>query len=136
MGVITDWNMRPELFDRWRKPGDEATYPRLTLETATYGSGTPWINTTQWIHDGSYARLRNLSVAYNAPEKFYKRLKLASIRVQLIGTNLLTLTKFPGVDPEIARDFENATDRNMSTGITYLTAPQEKTYSIALNIGF
>lgn len=136
LGVITDWNMRPELFDRWRKPGDEATYPRLTLETATYGSGTPWINTTQWIYDGSYARLRNLSVAYNAPEKFYKKLHLASLRVQLIGTNLFTITKFPGLDPEIGRDFENATDRNMSVGITYLTAPQERTYNIAVNIGF
>jgi len=136
LGIITDWNMRPEIFDRWRKPGDEATFPRLTLETATYGSGTPYVNTTQWIHDGTYARLRTLSVAYNAPEKFTKKLKVASVRIQLIGTNLITFTNFGGLDPEIGRDFENATDRNMSVGITYLTAPQEKTFSIALNIGF
>ena len=56
--------------------------------------------------------------------------------MSLIGTNLLTFTKYTGLDPEIARDFENATDRNMSPNITYLTPPQEKTYTMQLNITF
>lgn len=136
LGVITDWNMRTEIFDRWRKPGDEATYPRLTLETQTYGSGTPWINTTQWVQDGSYARLRNLSIGYNAPEKFAKRLKLAGVKATFIATNIITITKFKGLDPEIARDFEDATDRNMSPNIVYLTPPQEMTFNLALNLSF
>jgi TonB-dependent starch-binding outer membrane protein SusC len=40
------------------------------------------------------------------------------------------------LDPEIARDFENATDRNMSPNITYLTAPQEKTYTFQVSVNF
>ncbi|MDX5319763.1 MAG: TonB-dependent receptor [Bacteroidota bacterium] len=136
VGVVTDWNMTPEIFDRWRQPGDQATYPRLTLQTSTYGSGTPWINTTLYLHDGTYARLRNLSVSYNAPEKFAKRLKLHGIRAQFIATNILTFTKYPGLDPEIARDFEDATDRNMSPNIVYLTPPQEMTFNIGLNLSF
>jgi hypothetical protein len=48
----------------------------------------------------------------------------------------LTFTKFPGLDPEIARDFENATDRNMSPNITYLTPPQEKTFSLGIDLQF
>jgi hypothetical protein len=54
----------------------------------------------------------------------------------VVGTNLLTWTKFTGLDPEIARDFENATDRNMSGSITYLTPPQEKSISVAINFSF
>jgi hypothetical protein len=54
----------------------------------------------------------------------------------LVGTNLLTWTKYTGIDPEIARDFENPTDRNMSGSITYLTTPQEKSISLALNLSF
>ncbi|MES2559275.1 MAG: TonB-dependent receptor [Bacteroidota bacterium] len=135
-GVVTTWNMRTDLFDRWQKPGDQAAYARLTQNTATYGSSTPWINTTQWIQDGTFLRLRNVTVAYNLPKSTCQKIKLSSIRIAVIGTNLLTFTKYTGLDPEIARDFENATDRNMSPNITYLTPPQEKTFTVQLSANF
>jgi hypothetical protein len=50
--------------------------------------------------------------------------------------NLLTFSKFPGGDPEIARDFENAQDRNLSPNITYLTPPQQKSLIFGLNLSF
>jgi TonB-linked SusC/RagA family outer membrane protein len=136
LGVVTDWNMRTDLFDRWRQPGDQATYPRLTRETQTYGSGTPWINTDQWLHDGTYVRLRNVRVGYNMPSDLMKKWGLQSMRISFIATNLLTFTNYIGLDPEIARDFENATDRNMSPNITYLTPPQERTYNLGIDISF
>jgi TonB-linked SusC/RagA family outer membrane protein len=135
-GVVTNWNMRTDLFDRWQQPGDDAQYARLTRKTETYGSSTPWINTDQWLQDGSFIRLRNLTVAYNLPLATCKKIKLNGMRIALMGTNLLTFTKYTGLDPEIARDFDNATDRNMSPNITYLTPPQEKTYSIQLSVNF
>lgn len=136
LGVVTDWNMRTDLFDRWQQPGDVAAFPKLTLDTKNYGSGTPWINTDMWLHDGTFARLRNVTIGYRIPKAKLAKLKIASARVSFIGTNLLTFTKYPGLDPEIARDFENATDRNMSPNITYLTPPQEKTYSLQLSVTF
>ncbi len=136
LGVVTDWNMREDLFDRWRQAGDVAEYPRLTLNTQTYGSGTPWINTNQWTHDGSYVRLRTLSLSYNLPLSLIQKLKLKSAVIGVAGSNLLTFTKYQGLDPEIARDFENASDRNLSSNITYLTPPQEKSVSFSLNLGF
>ena len=135
-GVVTTWNMRTDLFDRWQKPGDQTAYGRLTQNTATYGSSTPWINTTQWLQDGTFLRLRNLTVAYNLPKSACQKIHLSSMRIAVIGTNLLTFTKYTGLDPEIARDFENATDRNMSPNITYLTPPQEKTYTVQLSVNF
>lgn len=133
LGVVTTWNMREDLFDRWRQPGDVATYPRLTLDTETYGSGTPWINTDLWLHDGSYIRLRNVSLTYNLP-KISDFIKGAS--VTFTATNLFTITNFVGLDPEIARDFEDPTDRNMSSNITYLTPPQERSFNLGVNINF
>ena len=136
LGVVTDWNMRTDLFDRWRQPGDQTTYPRLTRDTETYGSTTPWINTDQWLHDGTYVRLRNIRVGYSMPRQLMQKWKLNSMRISFVATNILTFTNYIGLDPEIARDFENATDRNMSPNITYLTPPQERTFNLMLQIGF
>jgi TonB-linked SusC/RagA family outer membrane protein len=130
------WNHRTDQFDRWQKPGDDAIYPVLTTSPATYGSGTPWINTDLWLHDGSYARLRTLSIGYSLPDEVVRKAKLGRARISIAGNNIVTLTKFIGLDPEISRDFEDPTDRNMSPNITYLTAPQQKSYMLTLDIGF
>lgn len=136
LGRMDDWNKTEHIFDRWRAPGDEAKYPALTLDERNLGSTTPWINTDLWLHDGSYLRLRNVTLSYRLNREQSKSLGLKGAQISFIGTNLLTFTKYPGLDPEIARDFENATDRNMSVNITYLTPPQERTYSIRLNVNF
>ena len=136
MSLITDWNMDPRVLDRWQKPGDEAIYPKMTLSTFNHGATTPWINTDLWLQDGTYARLKSLSLGYNLPKELVKRWKLDNAKIMFVATNILTWTKFTGLDPEIARDFENATDRNMSGSITYLTPPQEKSYSISINLSF
>jgi hypothetical protein len=89
-----------------------------------------------WLQDGSYIRLRSVNVSYKLPTAWLKKSKFDAARIMLVGTNLLTWTKYTGIDPEIARDFENPTDRNMSGSITYLTTPQEKSLSLALNLSF
>lgn len=137
LGVVTDWNMRTEIFDRWRQPGDtDVRFPRLTRNTETYGSGTPWINTDMWLDRGDYMRLRRLSVAYNLPSFKIGTVQFDRAQVSLSAMNLLTITNFGGLDPEIARDFENVNDRNMSPNITYLTPPQERAYFLQINLNF
>jgi len=136
MSLITDWNMDPRVLDRWQKPGDVSDIPKMTLSTFNHGSTTPWINTDLWLQDGTYARLRSISLGYRLPKNWLNKMRFESGKIMVIGTNLLTWTKFTGLDPEIARDFENATDRNMSGSITYLTPPQEKSISVAINFSF
>jgi len=136
MSLITDWNMDRRVLDRWQKPGDETNVPKMTLSTFNHGSTTPWINTDLWLQDGSFARLRNISLSYSVPKSMLKNSKFENIKFTFVATNLLTWTNYTGIDPEIARDFENATDRNMSGSITYLTTPQEKSYSLAINLTF
>jgi TonB-linked SusC/RagA family outer membrane protein len=136
LGVVTDWNMRTEVFDRWRQPGDEATYPKLTLNETNYSlpSGFPWWNTSLFVYKADYLRLKNLAIGYNIP--LARESKLTGLRVGFNITNLFTLTNFPGLDPEIVRDFENPADRNLSPNVTYLTPAQERSYNISLGMTF
>jgi TonB-linked SusC/RagA family outer membrane protein len=136
LGVVTNWNMRTEIFDRWQQPGDMAAYPRLTLNTQTHGAGTPWINTDQWLHNADFIRFRRLSLGYTFPDFKISKVNIRNCRVSFTAANFLTFTNFPGLDPEIARDFENDADRNLSPNITYLTPPQEQSYMLQVNFSF
>jgi TonB-dependent starch-binding outer membrane protein SusC len=136
LGVVTGWNMREEKLDRWRQPGDEATYPLLTLDETTYSlpSGFPWWNTSLFIYDASYVRLRNLTIGYNVP--LQPGSAMTNCRIAFNATNVFTITNFPGLDPEVVRDFENAQDRNMSPNVTYLTPPQERAFTLSISTNF
>ena len=137
LGVASSWNMRTEIFDRWRQPGDQAEYAQLSRLEENYGLDSPWNNnTTQFLKDGDYLRLRRLSVGYNIPSFNLGAAKFDGLSITLSAVNVLTFTNFDGLDPEIARDFENPTDRNMSPNISYLTPPQEMSFNLALNLRF
>jgi len=138
LGVVSGWNMRTEILDRWRQPGDEATYPRLTLDETTYSlpAGFPWWNTSLFVFDASYLRLRNVTLGYNVPTFSAVGRDFNSFRIAFNVTNLFTITNFPGLDPEVVRDFENAQDRNMSPNVTYLTPPQERAFTLSLTTNF
>jgi TonB-linked SusC/RagA family outer membrane protein len=138
LGIVTDWNIRNDIANRWRQPGDLAQFPRLTMNTGVYdGLSSEWqYNSTMFLHDASFLRLRELTFAYNFSTKFNDRIGIKNARVFVTGMNLLTFSKYPGGDPEIARDFENAQDRNLSPNVTYLTAPQQKSITFGINVGF
>ncbi|MFT6997871.1 MAG: TonB-linked SusC/RagA family outer membrane protein [Cryomorphaceae bacterium] len=136
-GVVTDWNMRTEVFDRWRQEGDEAEFARLSRLVENYGLDRAFNNnTTQFLDDGDYLRVRRVSVTYNFPQFNIAKAGFKGASVTLSASNIFTLTNFDGLDPEIARDFEDATDRNMSPNITYLTPPQEMSFNLAFNLRF
>lgn len=138
LGIVTDWNIRSDISDRWQKPGDIAKFPRLTMSTGTYpGLSSEWqYNSTMFLYDATYVRLREVTLAYNLPAGFAHKLRLQTLKVFASGMNLLTFSKYPGGDPEVARDFENFQDRNMSPNVTYLTTPQQKSVSFGLSTSF
>nr|WP_295868311.1 TonB-dependent receptor [uncultured Chitinophaga sp.] len=82
---------------RWQKAGDIATDPR-----AVYGGNkNSDLESSRFLEDGSYLRLRNVTLSYDLPEHFLRSVKLANARVFLSGDNLLTWTSFSGLDPEM-----------------------------------
>ncbi|MFM2196058.1 MAG: hypothetical protein RL092_1658 [Bacteroidota bacterium] len=138
LGVVTSWNMREEILDRWREFGDETSFGRLTLDETSYGlpDGFPWWNTSMFIYKADYLRLRNLSLDYTLPSSWTNSMKMTNVTVGVSATNVFTITNFPGLDPEVVRDFENAQDRNLSPNVTYLTPMQERSFNIRLNANF
>ncbi len=138
LGVITpDWNYTYGVFDRWREPGDIADIPRFATSMLEWGgSGNVWQNNhSLWLYDASYLRLRNITFAYNLKPKNTKAFK--NVRFFASGINLLTFTKYPGWDPEIARDRNQEQERNVGgTNVTYLTPPQEKSFNFGVSLDF
>lgn len=88
---------------------------------------------SRFIEDGSYVRLRNVTLAYNLPKTLVNKIKLSNVRLFLTGQNLLTFTKYSGWDPEV-----NADDvvTNIALGYDFYTTPQAKTFMGGLNISF
>lgn len=115
---------------RWQQEGDVTTVPRLSL-TENYD-----INTDRFIYDGSFVRLRQLTVGYTLPASVAGGMGLSTMRVYVTGQNLLTWTNYPGWDPEIMRDQDGAQGRNLGAGVTYLTPPQAKQLVLGINVGF
>ena len=137
LGVVTDWNMTTAIADRWRQEGDIATYPRLTLDPTVYGISNAYnYNTTLFLEKGDYLRFRRISLTYNFPKEWLNKMKVGGASLTLSATNFFTITDYKGLDPEIARDFADVTDRNMSPNITYLTPPQEMTFNLAVHVNF
>lgn len=137
-GVVSDWNMRRDAVGRWTGPGDvDAVYPKVTLDPATYGLDNFWnYNTTQWLYDASYARLKVVTLGYNIPVNVEKKTLVERVRVYASATNLFTVTSYPGSDPEIVRDHNGPQGRNISPNVTYLTPPQERVFTVGIDLTF
>ena len=84
-------------WSRWTKAGDIATHPKPVHGRSDASNST----STRYLEDGSYLRLRNITLGYNLPEQVTKSLRINSFRVFVSGDNLFTATNFSGTDPEV-----------------------------------
>lgn len=91
---------------------------------------------TRWIHDGSFIRLKNVSLGYNFPTTVLERIKISKLRIYVSVQNILTITDYEGYDPEVNYRSSNATDSNRNVGLDYGSYPNAKSYTVGLNIGF
>ena len=125
MTIIND-NQLVTVKDRWKMPGDETYVPCLN---GRYNNEI----TSHYIEDGSYLRLKNLTLAYNLPiEKISKQSFINSLRIYVRGQNLLTWTPYSGMDPEV----NYAGVSNITRGVDFFTYPQVRTLSLGLNMKF
>ncbi len=136
-GFVNQWQQRTEVLDRWQKAGDVTNVPKATLQS---GSGD-WNNTTRWLYDASYLRLRTATLGYTIPVGFTQRYKVNSLRIFVQGQNLLIFTPYKGWDPEVTRYFNNneRNNRNNSQGnisfsAPYLANPQSRTFTFGINM--
>jgi TonB-dependent starch-binding outer membrane protein SusC len=90
-------------------------------------------SSSRFILDGSYVRLRTATLSYNLPKTLINRVKLNTVRLFVSGQNLLTFTKYAGWDPEVNADYIVS---NIAQGYDFYTAPQARTITGGINIGF
>ncbi|AQG78275.1 SusC/RagA family TonB-linked outer membrane protein [Spirosoma montaniterrae] len=109
----------------------------VALNRLAWGSNARTNESTRFLHNGSFARLKNIQIGYNLPTDAARKLRLRTLRVFVTGQNLLTLTRFNGWDPEVFRNGgpEGGT-ANLSPGLTNNDLPQVRTYVFGLNVGF
>jgi TonB-dependent starch-binding outer membrane protein SusC len=89
---------RPQsALNRWTGPGTSNTEPRANRNDPNGNARA----SDRFVEDGSYVRLKNLQVGYSLPQSLLSRLNLQQCRFYVGGTNLITLTKYSGLDPEI-----------------------------------
>ena len=107
--------------DVWENPGDVAKRPQPLLG----GNNASNSSSSRVLEDGSYLRLRNVTLAYNLPAAWMTKAGFQSIRVYAQGQNLWTLTNYSGFDPEMDE-----------TGSEFFRYPVGKTISFGLDLTF
>ena len=110
------------LFDYWKKPGDRTEFPSLEWVRDPAHQST-YVD-TKMLENASFMRLKNFTLGYELPRKMLGHQNVVrSAKVFFTGRNLLTFTKFRGIDPEV--------NRNVSYGVN----PNTKQMSIGVEIG-
>jgi TonB-linked SusC/RagA family outer membrane protein len=117
-------NQSVDALRRWQKPGDITDVPRYEFEN-TFNN----FHSNRLLEDGSYVRLKSVSLGYYLPANIASKLMLQNLRVYCSGTNLWTYTKYSGADPEVS-----TLDGSVSAqGIDFFTLPQVRTLSVGIN---
>jgi TonB-linked SusC/RagA family outer membrane protein len=86
------------VLNRWQKPGDNALVPGYT--TSAFGSTLITNTDAYYSYDASFARLKNVSLSWQIPNKWIQKMKLQSVRIYAHAQNLATITNYTGIDPE------------------------------------
>jgi TonB-dependent starch-binding outer membrane protein SusC len=119
-------NQAVTTLSRWRKQGDVTNMPRALRTDDRNVSGS-----SRWIEDGSYARIKFLTLNYRFNNAVAKKMKLKGLDLFFTGNNLFTWTNYTGADPEIAIG-SNPAFIGIDRGLT----PQTKGYTLGINARF
>lgn len=139
-------NLSRDILDFWRIAGHNTEIPKLlnkSITTAEGPSSTVGVESirdytvsrasSRFLEDGSYLRLRSLHLAYNIPPAVLERTTqnvVSRMQLYVLATNLLTITPYSGIDPEISEFGSNV----INGGVDELTMPQTKQFQIGINI--
>lgn len=125
--AIFEDNQTADQMARWQNPGDITRVPQ-----ARYYAGNGNQASSRFIVDGSFVRLRNVSLGYTLPKSLLNRVKLDRVRIYVTGQNLALFTSYPLWDPEVNAD---SFDSNIAKGNDFYTPPQPRTILFGINIG-
>ncbi len=90
-----------DLLYAWSSNNPTSSIPAYRGVVGHYNSR---VYADKWVEDGTYLRLRNISVGYSLPKSVIQKIGLTKLRVYVAGDNLLTFTKYDGYDPEVGNN--------------------------------
>ena len=117
-------NLPKYMLKCWTGEGTSDKYPRFTQGT---DPNENWRSSDIWVENAAYFRLKNLQVGYTLPQNLTKKAFINSLRIYFQGTNVFTLTKYNGFDPETSSG-------GTSLGIDRGVYPQTRVWSIGVNV--
>ncbi|UKK51403.1 TonB-dependent receptor [Prevotella sp. E13-17] len=117
---IPSGNYPTWILQRWTGEGTSNTVP-------TIGNSKNWVCSDMYIQDGSYLRLKNITLGYTLPRHLTRKVGVSRLRLYARAENLFTWTKYWGFDPEIGSG-------STSLGVDYGVYPQARTYTLGFNI--
>ncbi|MBD0259102.1 MAG: SusC/RagA family TonB-linked outer membrane protein [Cytophagales bacterium] len=112
--------------ERWQRPGDQTDVPRLA--SRNYNTA---LRPSRLIEDGSFLRLKNATLGYTLPKPLSRKLAMSRLRVYVAAQNLLTFTRYSGLDPEVSADAGE-----LIGGIDFATMPQPRVLMGGIGISF
>ncbi len=122
-GMYNGMNQSTRVLNRWRIPGQITDVPKAGFDMKT---------STYFIEDGSYLRLKDISLSYDITGKWMKKAGITKLQPYFTATNLLTWTSYKGYDPEVNQYGNSGTVQ----GIDYGTYPQSKSFIFGVNVEF
>jgi TonB-linked SusC/RagA family outer membrane protein len=123
-------NQSRDQLRRWQNPGDITDVPQARLFG---GNGTG--ESSRYLSDGTFVRLKTVTLGYALPRTLVNRIHMQQIRVYASAQNLLTFTKYEGWDPEVNADYL-ASSSNIALGTDFYSAPQARTITFGISLGF
>ena len=130
----TNWGLLKSQMDRWQKPGDITDIPRASTLPNADGSSNNGFASSRFLEDGSFLRLRNVSLGYTLPKQLVAKAGIERLRIYVNATNLLTFTGYSGADPEgnTAADYTHGTVQ----GLDFAIPPQPRQVVFGASLTF
>ncbi|MBI9064305.1 MAG: TonB-dependent receptor [Marinilabiliaceae bacterium] len=116
----------PEIVNHWTPENQNTNIPALSSTTPSL------MQSSVGIEDGSYIKLKSLSLGYTLPKSFLSRLKIQEARLSLSAYNLFTITDYSGLDPEIS----TSEDSDIDLGIDNGSYPNPRSFMIGIDLKF
>ena len=129
------FNSYEDILNRWTPENPNTNIPKVSLDDRN-GNRRP---STRFLYDGSYMRIRNISLGYNL-KNLMKVDQISACRVYFTVQNAFTCTKYPGLDPEIQANANDTRGLGLSSdlavGIDWGTVPAPRTYVAGIKVDF
>ena len=130
-------NKSLEVLRAWTPEKPNTDIPRVTQADPANNKRS----SSFYIEDGSYLRLKNLTIGYSLPQPILNKAKISGARIYVSGQNLLTFTNYGGYDPEVGRNSNGGGNPNnigglLNNGIDQTAYPNARIISLGLDLTF